>query len=323
MTLTNDNKLLVILGPTATGKTTLSLSLAKKFNGELISADSRQVYTGLDIGTGKITSEVNNLKKEKGRWIVDGVVINLYDIVNPKRQYHLSRFIKDAKKVIKKIHKDKKLPILVGGTGLYIRALLDGFDNLSIPVDKRLRAKLDKLSLEELQQKLKLLSLEKWSSLNQSDRQNPRRLLRAIELIHMYPYASKQKIKGLNKSFDILKIGLSAPKDYLYKKADKQVQMRIDQGMINEAKYLSKEGLTLKRFKQLGLEYGVLAQYLKGDIKSKDQLIKTLQGKIHGYVRRQLTYFKKEKEVNWIDITDKNYLTRIENKVSSWYHLDK
>ena len=183
-------KLLVILGPTATGKTDLALYLAKKFNGELVSCDSRQIYGGLDIGTGKMPSnstyEVKRIRpcrsNDIGYWEIDGIKIWMYDVVSPKKQYSVADYVKDADRVIGEIRAKGKLPIIVGGTGLYLKAIFEGLPNLAIPVDKKLRNRLAKLSKAELQEKLKKVSPEKWESLNQSDRENSRRLIRAIEL---------------------------------------------------------------------------------------------------------------------------------------------
>ena len=211
-------KLLIILGSTSTGKTDLALKLAKKFNGELISCDSRQVYVGLDIGTGKMPSKFRSLKMEKGRWLVDNISIYLYDVYDPKKQYNISKYITKAKKVIKQIEKQGKLPIIVGGTGLYLKGLLYGFSNLGIPLDKRLRKELDKLTLEELQKKLQKFSSEKWKTMNSSDRQNPRRLIRAIELNINKKKISTQIIKV--KKYNILKIGLTTSREILYKRID-------------------------------------------------------------------------------------------------------
>lgn len=317
-------KLLVILGPTATGKTDLAFLLARKFNGELVSCDSRQVYVGLDIGSGKLPSgnwklETGSWKRGKGYWEIGGIRVWMYDVVDPKKQYDVSKYITKAEKVLGKIIKRRKLPIIVGGTGFYLKGLLYGFSNLGIPVNKKLRKDLEKLSPQELQKKLQELSKDKWNSLNLSDQQNPRRLIRAIEL----EINSERRFKIYDlrfKNFSALKIGLTAPRDILYKKVDERVVERIDQGMVEEAKWLHKKGLSLERMRKLGLEYGVLADYLEDKIKGVDILIKTLQQKIHGYVRRQLTWFKKEKRVFWFDITDEKYPENVEKRVSKWYH---
>ncbi len=326
------NRILIILGPTSTGKTDLALQLAQKFNGELISCDSRQVYKGLDIGTGKQPSsklkvKSSKLKKGKGYWEIDGIKVWMYDVISPKIQYNVASFIDDAGKVIKDIHKRGKLPILVGGTGLYLKAILYGLSNLSIPVDQKLRKELEQLTLSQLQEKLKHLSLEKWNSLNNSDNQNPRRLIRAIELVLSKPIKNRLKIDclpagkaGLRiKNDDFLKIGLTSSTDFLYQRSDQRVISRIKQGMIDEAIKLHKQGLSFKRMKQLGLEYGVLADYLQDNIKSEEEFSKILQTKIHQFIKRQITWFKKGKDVNWFDMSTSHYLAKIEKLVSDWY----
>ncbi len=321
------NKLLVILGSTSTGKTDLALGLAKKFNGELVSCDSRQVYIGLDIGTGKMPGKFRSLKMENGRWIVDNIPIYLYDVVNPKRQYTVFDFVKDAKKAINKIQSENKLPIIVGGTGLYLKRLLYGFSNLGIPVDNKLRKSLEKLSVGQLQNKLQQLSLDKWEKMNSSDRQNPRRLIRAIEISVSSLRGAKRrgnllrisKTTSLIARSNILKIGLTASREILNQRIDERVISRINQGMIEEAESLHENGLSIKRMKQLGLEYGVLADLIQKKI-TKEELVKILQGKIRSYAKRQITWFKKEKDINWFDITEKNYLSEVENLISKWYY---
>ncbi|MEK7616689.1 MAG: tRNA (adenosine(37)-N6)-dimethylallyltransferase MiaA [Patescibacteria group bacterium] len=312
------NKLLVILGPTATGKTDLALSLAKKFNGELVSCDSRQVYRGLDIGTGKISnlkSQMSNVKIRRGWWEIDGVNIWMYDVVNPRVQYTVADYVKKAEKIVKEVHNRDKLPIIVGGTGLYIKALAEGLPNLAVPIDFRKRKNLEKVSLISLQEKLKKVSSQKWQSLNASDKQNPRRLVRAIELA-----TSDVPVKFQPPSYEVLKIGLTAPRDFLYKRVDEGVFSRIKQGMVEETKKLHKKGLTFKRMRELGLEYGILADYLERVIKDIDSLTEIMQNRIHGFVRRQLTYFKKEKRIHWFDISEKGYIQKVEKKVSKWYY---
>lgn len=313
------DKLLVILGPTSTGKTDLALSLAKKFNGELISCDSRQVYIGLDLGTGKMPGRNVSVEKKKGFWILDGIKIWMYDVASPKTQFDVSKYLLKVKKVLGGIERKGKLPIIVGGSGLYFKGLLYGFSNLGIPMDKKLRKNLEKLSLDELQKRLQNLSVKSWVGLNPSDQKNPRRLIRAIEIATVTPKKRVKQLELKTKNFNLLKIGLTAPRDILYKRIDERVEKRIKQGMVEEAEQLLVEGVSLKKMRHLGLEYGVLADFLENKI-SKDNLVKIIQGKIHRYLRRQITWFKKEKEINWIDITEKNYMIRVENLVAEWYY---
>lgn len=315
-----DEKILVILGPTATGKTDVAINLAKKMNGAIIACDSRQVFTGLDIGSGKYPNEYKNIEKKHGKWIVDGIEIYLYDVISPNENYSVSQYVKDAEKIIEEIINNKKLPIIVGGTGLYLKALLEGLPNVEVYVNFALRKQLESLDKQQLQEKLKEVDISKWETMNNSDRQNPRRLIRYIEIALSGGNLEKQKSK---KYKNVLKIGLIAPREFLYKKVDLRVINRLGDGMLEEANNLIKKGLTIKRFKELGLEYGVLADYLEGKIaglEGEKGLIKTMQGKIHGYVRRQLTWFKKEENVVWVDINEDDYMKKLEKIVFEWYY---
>lgn len=315
------NKVLVILGPTATGKTDLALSLAKKFSGELISCDSRQVYQGLDIGTGKLPRKEVKVKKGEGFWEMDGVKVWMLDVVDPKQQYTVYDYIKQASLIVEDILKRGRLPIVVGGTGLYLKGILEGISNLAVPVDRKLRGELEKLSLEELQNKLKPLSPIKWKNLNKSDRHNKRRLIRAIELAMTNPYrTTSKKLKVKNQNYDTLKIGLTAPQQVLNQKIDSRLISRIDQGLIEEGEDLLKKGLSFKRMKELGLEYGILADLLSGKI-NKKEFIEILKIKIHQYAKRQLVWFKKEKDVLWFDITSPNFAAEVEKTAEKWYYL--
>lgn len=301
------NKLLVIVGPTATGKTDLGIYLAKKFNGEIIACDSRQVYRGLDIGTGKMPSgnEKWDVRSGKGFWEINGIKVWMYDVVNLKVRYTVADYIKDASKIIEKIVSKNKLPIIVGGTGLYLKGLLEGFSNLNIPTSDKLRRELESYSLYQLQTKLQNLSSEKWNNLNNSDRNNKRRLLRSIELILMYPYIKhNNKGEGISNKFDILKIGLTAPRDILYKKINSRVFDWLKQGIVDEVKNILQKGISKNRIKELGLEYAVILDYLEEKISYK-QMIEIMQTKVRQYSKRQLTWFKKERPVFWFDIFKK------------------
>ena len=317
-------KLLVLLGPTATGKTGLGLKLAKKLNGELVACDSRQVYIGLDIGTGKIPGNIKNqklnIKYGDGYWLIDGIHLWMYDVISPKLQYTVADYIQDASRAIKDIKKRGKLPIVVGGTGLYLRALLEGLPNLSIPVNKKLREELGKLTKYKLQKKLQKLSSKVWEEMNQSDRENPKRLLRSIELLLMYPYKRTYQISNIKyQKSEILKIGLVAPRQVLYENINSRVFDWINHGIIEEVKGLLGQGVSEERIKQLGLEYRVIIDYIDKSL-SSELLIEKMQTKTRQYAKRQLTWFKREQDVSWFDISDRNYLGKIESLVGKWYH---
>lgn len=320
------NKMLVILGATATGKTDLALLLAKKFNGELVACDSRQVYKGLDIGTGKTSrmkGEGSRVKKGGGFWEIEGVKIWMYDVVELPRQYSVFEYEKQANEAIGNVFTRGKLPIVVGGTGLYLKALIDGLDNLKVPYDKKLRKKLEVLSVLELQKKLDLLSPAVFERLNNSDRNNPRRLVRAIELaVNSKHVSSKQKkLTSDNLQLDILKIGLTAPRPWLYQKIDIKVLEWFKEGIVSEVSDLIKNGVPVERFKELGLEYREIADNLISKKYPDKDLIQVIQAKIRQYAKRQMTWFKKEKCVNWIDITQKNWIEKVDKLVGNWYNL--
>lgn len=340
------NKVLVILGPTATGKTDLALLLAKKFNGELVACDSRQVYKGLDIGTGKYPTSViparfakrakagiqlntkshgsrikygMTITKGNGFWEINNIKIWLYDLIDLNKQYTVADYIKDASKIINKIHSNNKLPIIVGGTGFYLKALLEGIDNISIPINLELREELSKLNKDQLQEQLQKQFPNKWEKLNSSDKQNPRRLLRSIE-ISMNPYIGRVKNSELSvQNWDLLKIGLTAPREVLYKKVDLRILDWFKDGIIYEVKKLNETEIPLERFEQLGLAYGLIAKYIKRQIKTKEELTERMRSSLHGYVKRQQTWFKKENDISWFSVTDKNFLQKIEKQTMEWY----
>lgn len=317
-------KLLVILGPTSTGKTDIGIGLAKKLNGEIISADSRQVYKYLDIGTGKLPSqnEKIKIKKQKDYWEMDGVKVWMYDVVLPKKRFNLYEYILKAEEKIQEISNSGKLPIIVGGTGLYIRSLIEGVSDLGIDENTGLRKELGNLDIEDIKQKINNLDSAFLFKLNNSERNNKRRLIRHYEKL-VNPKTDKS-FKGLQESFDILKIGLNADRKILTERIKQRVINRVNQGMIEESKDLLKEKiLNYERMDELGLEYRYLAKYLKGEIKTQEEFIETLSLKIKQFAKRQETWFKKEKNVVWFDIIENAALQKLDNQVLDWYNSEK
>ncbi|MBI2021829.1 tRNA (adenosine(37)-N6)-dimethylallyltransferase MiaA [Candidatus Daviesbacteria bacterium] len=313
-------KIVVILGPTATGKTDLALNLAKKLNGELISCDSRQVYKGLDLGSGKMPNQPLSVKKRDGFWEIEGVKVWMYDCVSLNKRFSVRDYIDLASKKAKELSQQDRLPIVVGGSGLYLKGLLEGISNLQVPIDKQLRHQLEDLTLGQLQQKLIKQSPQSWDNLNSSDRSNKRRLLRSIEVATMYPYRRKDnQFSGLSKEFKILKVGLFAPRPILNKRIDYRIFSRLQQGMIKEVENLIQSGVTFEKLHELGLEYRILAKYLKERL-PESWLIETLKVRIHQYAKRQMTWFKKVKDVNWFDITKLNYSLKVEKLIQDWYN---
>ena len=275
-------KLIVICGPTATGKSDYAVTLAKKIGGEVISADSRQVYKGLDIGSGKIT------KKE-----MRGVPHHLLDVASPKNVFTVERFQKLGKKTITDILKRGKTPILCGGTGFYIDALVYESAFPSVGPNKALRARLEKKSVEKLFTLLKEKDPERANSI---DSKNKVRLIRALEIIEILG-----KVPEIKKEspYDIEWIGLDFPDEILKGRIHARLLARIKKEMLKEAHNLHTQGLSWKRMRELGLEYRFMADHLTGKI-SKDEMVTLLETAIWQYAKRQRTWFKKNKEIKWV-----------------------
>lgn len=267
------NKLLVICGPTATGKTALAAHLAKKFHGELVSADSRQVYVGMDLVTGKDRTDVP---------------VWLYDVASPDKEFSVSQWVRLAKEAIQDITQRKKLPIVVGGTGLYIKALLAPFDTIDIPPNVRLRKRLNSLSVSELQQ------LVARGGINESDWNNPRRLIRKIEITN-FKRGSLVKQEVLLRNYDHLMIGLTAPMTMLDSRINERLTIRNQMGMAKEAaSLLTRYDKNLPSMSAIGLNE-------------------------HAYARRQMTWFRKMLNVFWYDVTQPAFSLLVEKRVHSWY----
>jgi len=265
-------KVLIICGPTATGKTVLAAKLARKFNGELISADSRQVYKGMDIVTGKDRPK--------------GVKIHGLDLVLPNEEFSAAHFVKYAHTLINQIHKRGKLPILVGGTGLYVNSLINPPPTLAVRPNWQLRKKLEKKSVEELQNQLSQVDAVRWRSMNHSDQLNPRRLIRAIE-VNLQGLSSKVSSRRVpNGNYDTLWIGLTADKKTLDGRIEKRVKTRIKAGAIEEWQKLKKQ-YPAAHPSMTGIGYRELPD-VEAWTRAEQQ-----------YARRQLTWFKKTKAIHW------------------------
>jgi tRNA dimethylallyltransferase len=274
-------KIIVVLGPTASGKSDLAVHFAKKYNGEVVSADSRQVYKNLNIGTGKIT------KKE-----MHGIPHHLLDIVSPKKTFTVADYQQKAERAIADILKRNKLPIICGGTGFYIQAIVDNIALPEVPPNPTLRKKLENKTDKELFLMLAALDLRRAATI---DLKNPRRLVRAIEVA---TYLGKVPELLKNPKYECLQIGIQTEDEILKIKIKKRLEQRIEAGMIEEAKKLHKEGVSWKRMESLGLEYRYLARYIQKKI-TKKELLAQLQTEIWKYAKRQKTWFKKDTRIHW------------------------
>ncbi|MEA3355352.1 MAG: tRNA (adenosine(37)-N6)-dimethylallyltransferase MiaA [Patescibacteria group bacterium] len=309
-------KLLIICGPTATGKTNLGLKLAKKFNGQLISADSRQVYKGMDIGTGKDLSK--NIKQHRdGHYLIKNIKLWGYDLVKPDQAFSLAHFVKFAKPRINKIHHQNQLPIIIGGTGFYLKAITENINTINIPPNQTLRQQIVKLSVKKLQAKLKKLNPTRFNLMNHSDRLNPRRLIRAIEINH----SSTQK-NSTSKSdpfeFDLLWLGLKAEKKVLDARIEKRVNQRLKAGAQKEVQKLIKAGYSFNLPSMSAMGYKQWQSFFENNI-TLNQVKKDWNLAEKQYLRRQLTWFKKNKKINWFNLDNKDYYQQVVRKVSSWY----
>jgi len=281
-------KLIVILGPTASGKTSLSLKLAKKLNGEIVSADSRQIYRELDIGTAKPAKK--QLKQVKHY---------LINIKKPNQHYTAGQYKRDSIKVINKIIKSGKVPFLVGGTGLYIKSLADNLEIPEVKPDRKLRNKLESeiknKGLKSVYNKLIKLDPEAAYII---DENNPRRVIRALEIaIKTKKPFSQQRKKG-KPLFDILEIGLNPGEKKLTKIIDKRVNKMIGAGLLKEVKRLIKKyNKRLRTFDAIG--YREMIDLLDKKISLKDAL-KRIKINTWHFAKRQMTWFRKDKNINWI-----------------------
>jgi len=284
-------KLIAVVGPTASGKSDLAVGLALAFSGEVISADSRQVYKGLDIGSGKIT------KKE-----MRGIPHYLLDVAEPQNTFSVADYKVLAEEKIAEILKKNKLPIIAGGTGFYIDSVVYDINLPAVPPNEILRQELSQESLPALQVKLKNLDPDRFKEI---DQENKVRLIRAIEIaqsLGQVPKATKEE-----SPYDFLILGLSATQDELDIKIKKRLIDRLENGLIAEVKKLQEEKVTWERLESFGLEYRFVAYYLQDKI-SYDELVEKLFIAIRQYSRRQMTWFKRDKSIKWIKGEDEALL---------------
>lgn len=320
-------KLLVICGPTGTGKTDLAISLAHHFDGEIISADSRQVYQGMDIGTGKdlptksvliVHNSLLDFRHQEfsiGFRKKDDIPIWLVDIVKPDYRFNVGEYEGVAKKVIEDIRKRQKLPIVVGGTGLYIKALIEPLSWISIPLDNVLRQRLEMLSLEQLQKELQSRNQNRWDMMNESDRKNPRRLIRAIEISRI----KNQVVHSTKFDTDILLLGLAAPNEILKEKIETRVEKRVAQGIVEEIKGLLAKGYHWDLPAMSGLGYNEWRKYFEGEI-TIEVVIRLWKLHELQYAKRQMTWFRKQQNIEWFSISQQDVRQRIVERVRVWYN---
>lgn len=283
-------RVVVICGPTATGKSDRAVELALKLNGEVVSADSRQVYKGMDLGSGKITEEE-----------MQGITHHLLDVADPidskdfddstqhtTNMYSVADFQKDALQVIKEIHERGKVAIVCGGTGFFIDSLLYNIQFPSVAPNEALRAKLEQLPLEQLQKQLSESDPERFSTI---DIHNKVRLIRALEIVDALGSVPPQA-RELRTDWNIEIEYIDRDDEVLKERIIRRIHARLEQGMIEEVEELNRSGVSFPRLEQFGLEYKYIALYLQGKI-THEEMIKQLNLAIWHYAKRQRTWFKK------------------------------
>ena len=340
-------KHIFIIGPTASGKSDLAIELAKQYNGEIISADSRQVYRGMDVGTGKVTRDsiashpeqnddssrnavegshnhkrdpsARRLGRDDNSYYSEGVRHHLIDVASPRREYNVSHFLRDAKKVIADIEKRGKLPIICGGTHFWIQALLTGQTLPEVKPDKTLRRRLEKKSTERLFNMLQEKNPERAKTI---DAKNPYRLIRALEIIdaigkvpalHCHSelaeesqYARDQdpSTRRLGRDDTTLIIALNPKKEILRERIRTRLEKRFDAGMIEEVRHLRATGISWKRLESFGLEYRYIALFLQGKM-TETEMKERLFFEIWHYAKRQLSFIRRMSEggirIHWIE----------------------
>lgn len=309
------SKTIALLGPTAVGKTDLAVKICKELDGEILSVDSRQIYKEMDVVTGKdmpkdkIKSRSLKLTARGKRWRVDG--FDFYgtriwgvDLVSGKEKFSAADFAKIGRMVIKDIFKRGKLAVLTVGTYFYLKALLGEIDTLGIEPDWELRKKLSSLETKELKKKLRKLDLERFKRMNLSDRNNPRRLIRAIEVARKSE-VKKEKVE-FKKDYEVVKVGLKLSRERIYEKIEKRVDERVKMGAFEEARGLVKKGLGWEMASMTGIGYRQIKEYLEGE-KSKEEVLREWKAAEKRYFRQQMGWFKKDKEIVWFDLEKKSW----------------
>ena len=284
------NHLITILGPTATGKTVVAANLAALIKGEIISADSRQIYRGMDIGAGK---DLND-------YIVDGksIPFHLIDIAEPGSRYNVFEFIGDFTKAFNKVVESGNIPILCGGTGMYLDAVLRGYNMGKVQVNDELRKQLDALTEDEL-----IYKLRSFGSLhNTSDTSDKKRLIRAIEIAD---YQNKHKELSLKlPKFKQINFGITYERQIIRSRITERQESRLKEGLIQEVETLLENGITPDNLIYYGLEYKFVTMFVVGQLSYNDMLTK-LNTAIHQFAKRQMTWFrrmeKKGVKIHWID----------------------
>ena len=305
MTKNNLSKIVVVLGPTGSGKSGVAMKLCQQFNGAIISADSRQVYRGLDIGTGKEVGGHQVQRHELG-WTIDGIEVYGYDLVDGNDEFSISHYEKIVfNSILPRIQREGKIPFLVGGTGFYIRSIIDGVETAEIPPDLKLRQELEDLykheGVESLWQRLKEQDPARASAV---DTKNYRRIIRAIEI--STAVKNGFQVKTRTSRFELLMIGLDWERDDLYHRVDLCIDQMLQNGLLEEIESLLDKGLSWNLPSLHTIGYVEFKPYFEGNSELSN-CVQQLKWNTHAYIRRQLTWFRKDKRIHWIKMGRQNF----------------
>lgn len=298
-------KSIVVAGPTACGKSDIGIELAREFAGEIISADSRQVYRNMNIGTGKVEGYLSGVEAEFFKcsdgyfihpFISENIVHWLIDLIEPMQNFSVADFQKLALEIMLNIVSRSKLPFIVGGTGLYIRSLTEGLVFPDLNVEPELKERLIRLSLEELQKEILQINQEAHLFL---DIKNPRRVQRALELLYS-GFSLEDMKKKRDTGFSFLVLGIAYDREEINRRIRIRLDKRLEDGMVIEVKNLIDSGVSFERLDSFGLEYRYLSRFLRG-ILSYDEMYETLYTEICKFAKRQMTWFRKFSNVVWVD----------------------
>lgn len=290
--MTSKSKIIAIGGLTASGKTSLSVRIAQKFKGEIINTDSRQVYRELNIGTAKTKIDHRNVDNSV---TINGIKHHLIDIVNPDKNFNLAIFQKLALSKIKKILNQKSLPILTGGTGLYIDSVIYGYNLTQEKFDQSYRAKLSGMTVQNLQNLLRVKSPETLSQLNESDQKNRYRLIRYIEKCSFSPGPEKSQ----HPPYNYLYLAIKLPKQLLMEKINNRVESLFKAGLLHENEILRKKGYTTELSSMKSIGYKEFDKYFDGT-QTIDETKELIKLHTRQYAKRQITWFKRNKDIIWI-----------------------
>lgn len=287
------NKLIILAGPTASGKTSVSIDLAKRLGGEIISADSMQVYKYMDVGTAKISVEE-----------MQGVKHHLIDVLDPKEDFNIVKFQNMVKCSIEEIVKNGHIPILVGGTGFYIQSIIYDIDfnteDDNSSVRKKLEEEYDTLGADFMYEKLKKIDSVSAGIIHKN---NKKRIIRAIEffLINNEPISSHNEVqRKKNSPYDYRFFVLNPPRDILYERINKRVDIMVENGLVDEVKKLREMGLSMENISMQGIGYKEIIEYLNGEV-SLESAIENIKQNTRHMAKRQVTWFKREKDVIYVD----------------------